>query len=358
MFVFNKAYIESHKNAKGQWDYINGIRKTFASNQEALQHRLAQQGADRSVIAANAGIGMLDFYQDVDKRLVSVRQNTNFAIVKDIESLATPVNIGALTSVNLMAQDISDDVTISMGMGDKINFDSVGSDFDKNPIPVFTGGAGLDFRLYMGQEAAQLGLYAEAIERKSVKVAESIGNYMYNGNVKIGADGVKGEGIKNHRNTSKLNLGAAGYNIDLTSATTTNDELVTFYVQDLGLVIDTNALGSIDVQWVSPEIYRRLMQPVGGTGQFKDGTMRDYLIRASEIKDIQKDYSLVGNEFIMYKRDQQVISPLIALPMTSYQMFRADPYGNYNQKLIAVNGLKIAKTYNNKYGVFYASVVS
>lgn len=107
--------------------------------------------------------------------------------------------------------------------------------------------------------------------------------------------------------------------------------MVAFYTQNIGKIIDDNALGSIDVQWVSPEIYRRLLMPVGGTGQFKDGTMIDYLTSRSEIGSIEKDYSLTGNEFIMYKRDQQVISPLIALPTTSYQMFRADPYGNYNQ---------------------------
>lgn len=356
MFLFNKSYIESSKNAQGQWDYVKGLRDSFVNQQRNHVNNMTANGVDNSAIHANTGIGMLDFFQDVDKRLVSIRQNTKFAIVKDIESLATSVPISALSGVNLMAGDISDDVTRSMDLQGKVSFDNLSSNYDKNPIPAFTAGVGMNFRTYMGQESAQLGLYAEAIQRKSVKLMENIGDYMYNGDIKVSADGQKGEGIKGHRNTSKINLGAAGFNISLITAT--NDELVKFYTQDIGKIIDDNALGSIDVQWVSPEIYRRLLMPVGGTGQFKDGTMIDYLTSRSEIGSIQKDYSLSGNEFIMYKRDQQVISPLIALPTTSYQMFRADPYGNYNQKLIAVQGLRVAKTFNDKYGVFYASVIS
>jgi hypothetical protein len=332
------------------------MRKSFQINSQDMVARLHAIGGSEEDVRANAGIGMLDFWQEVDTRLTKIRQNQKFAIVNDIASLATSMKIGSLSGVNLMSGDISDDVTRSMDFQGKVSFDSINSNYDKNPVPVFMAGQGLNYRTYMGQQDSQLGLFMEAMERKTIKLAENVGDYMYNGDAKVVADGQAGEGVKNHRNTSKINLGAAGFNIDLVAAT--NDELVTFFVQDIGEIIDDNALTSLDIMWVSPEIYRRLLQPVGGTGQFKDGSMREYLVRNSEIGAIEKDYSLTGNEFITYKRDQQVISPLIALPMTSFQLPRNDPYANFNQKMVTVQGLKVAKTMDDKYGVFYASNVS
>lgn len=196
MFLFNKSYIESSANAKGQWDYVKGLRESFASQQRNHVSNMTANGVDNSAISANTGIGMLDFFQDVDKRLVSIRQNTKFAIVKDIESLATSVPISALSGINLMAGDVSDDVTRSMDLQGKVSFDNLSSNYDKNPIPAFTAGVGMNFRTYMGQESAQLGLYAEAIQRKSVKLMENIGDYMYNGDVKVSADGQKAKALK------------------------------------------------------------------------------------------------------------------------------------------------------------------
>ena len=62
---------------------------------------------------------------------------------------------------------------------------------------------------------------------------------------------------------------------------------------------------------------------------------------------------LEGDEFLAYVRDSEIISPLVAMALSNYQKIRVDPYGPFQTCLIAAQGLKISKTYNNKFGVFY-----
>lgn len=123
-------------------------------------------------------------------------------------------------------------------------------------------------------------------------------------------------------------------------------------------VCNEEVISVIDKVYVSPEIYTRLLAPYSNSQGFKEGTLLDQILKLPHIGAIEEDFALSGNEFIAYVRDKQIISPLVAMPLTNYQQIRMNPYDNFNTVLIGVMGLKIAKTYNNKHGVFYASVIS
>jgi hypothetical protein len=354
MIKFSKDYLAINHQAKEQAASILARRDAWVSNQLRLAEICAN---DRDAYEINAGIPTKDFFQEVDRTILGARTNEKYRYVEDLAGIATPVNIGSLSHVNLTSSDISDQVTRTMDLQGLKQFDSITAGNDRNPIPGFQGGVGMNYRHRMGLQREGIDLMLEGIARKTIKMSENIGDYMTNGDAAVVADGVAGEGIKNHRNTRKLNLGAAGYNIDLTTATA--DNTVKFWQQDMKLVANEEVISKIDKVYVSPEIMTNMLQPLSGADGFKMGTLLEQVLRfAPHIGAIEQDFALSGNEWLGYVRDRQVISPLVALPLTNYQKIRQDPYENFNTCMIAVQGLKIAQTYNGKRGVFYASEIS
>ena len=342
MIKFNKAYLAISNDAKEQAKQISNIRNTWIANQKRLG---AMAGGDS--MAINQGIATEDFFRKTDKAIVAARTQAKYKFVEDLAGLATPVPVGALSYASLASGDISDTISRSMDMQGLKTFDSITAGSDKNPIPAFTGGVGMNYRYRMGLQEESIDLMTQGITRKTIKIMENIGDYFLNGDSNIVADGVAGQGIKNHRNTRLITLANS-------LVTGTSDQIITFFQQTFKAILNEEVVDKVKV-WVSPEIMINLMKPLSAAGEYKEGTLLDQVKRfCPHIESIDEDFALNGDEFIAYMRDKQVISPLIALPITSYQAMRIDPYENFNTNIIAVQGLKIASTYNGKKGVFYA----
>ena len=348
--VFNKQYLDLGRNAVAQADEWLG-RRNYWINQEQKRAETLQDAGD---FATNAGIPTKDFFQEVDRVIQEVRFQDKFVFLNDLAGIATPMDIGKLSYVNITSGDVSDSTQRGMDFGLLKQFDDISTATDKNPVPVFSDGVGMNYRKYMGLRSEGVDLMLQALKLKRVKMGWNVGDYMLNGDTSIVADGQPGQGIKNHRNTYQINLGAAGLNIDLTACTP--DEWVTFAQQDMKVILNENVVTRLDKMYVSPEVMINLLQPLSGAGGFKEGSLLDQVLRfAPHIASIEQDFALSGNEFIAYVRDREIISPLVALPLTSYMKTRLDPYENYNTCLVSAQGLKITQTQNGKKGVFYAS---
>jgi len=348
--VFNKQYLDLGRNAHAQAKEWLGRREWWINQEQARAKTLRDQGD----FTTNAGIATKDFFQEVDRVIQEVRFNDKYVFLNDLAGIATPMNIGKLSYVNVTSGDVSSQIKRGMDFGLLKEFDDISSATDKNPVPVFTGGVGMNYRKSMGLQSEGVDLMLQALKLKRVKMGWDVGDYMLNGDAGIVADGQVGQGIKNHRNTYQIQLGASGANINLTSATP--DEVVSFFQQFMKTVCNANVVTKIDKVYVSPEIMINLLQPLSNAAGFKTGSLLDQVLRfAPHIGSIEQDFAFSGNEFIAYVRDKEIISPLVALPMTSYMKTRLDPYENYNTCLVSAQGLKITSTQNGKKGVFYAS---
>lgn len=348
--VFNKQYLDLGRNAQAQADEWLSRREWWINQEQARAKTLRDPGD----FATNSGIPTKDFFQEVDRVIQEVRFNDKYVFLNDLAGIATPMNIGKLSYVNVTSGDVNEQVKRGMDFGLLKEFDDISTATDKNPVPVFTGGVGMNYRKSMGLQSEGVDLMLQALKLKRVKMGWNIGDYMLNGDASVVADGQVGQGIKNHRNTYQIQLGAAGANIDLTTAAP--DEVVAFFQQYMKTVCNANVVTKIDKVYVSPEIMINLLQPLSNASGFKEGSLLDQVLRfAPHIGSIEQDFAFSGNEFIAYVRDKEIISPLVALPLTSYMKTRLDPYENYNTCLVSAQGLKITSTQNGKKGVFYAS---
>ena len=356
--VINKEFRElakTNSRMQSQVDFIKAGRQ-FANRHE--RHLLGLNSSE--AVHVNAGIPILDFFRETDRTIDSVRLDDKFLFMQDLAGLSKSVSVGKLSAVSLKSSDISDDVSVSMDFNANVKHDHISADSDRNPIPAFMAGVTMGYRHREGLDSEGVDLYTDSVSLKTRKLTEKVGDYMLEGDVKVKADGQAGEGIKNHRNTFKIDLGGSGYNITLSTAT--NDEIVAFFNQDFAKILDDQSLGYVDTMGLSPEIYRRLMAPISNTAQFKGGVegepLMDYIKRVSNVRNFLKDFALSGNEFYAYRKDSSIIRPIVAMATGSFMMPRQTPIVGYTTQIVTAQGIEIKKTMNDKHGVFYASNVT
>src|SRR5690606_13995773 len=125
-------------------------------------------------------------------------------------------------------------------------------------------------------------------------------NYVLNGSDKIVVNGKPGQGLKNHRNTIKLNLGsgAGGANIDLTTAS--QADMAAFFTSGaFGQAARNNFVEAYDVMWVSPQIWANLMKPanvtIGGSTLLSGGNVLSVIQGFVPARSIKQSFALSGN---------------------------------------------------------------
>jgi hypothetical protein len=197
-------------------------------------------------------------------------------------------------------------------------------------------------------------LLAESQAAKIKVFREYLAKYLMDGDKAISVAGYKGQGIRTHRNTQKIDMTLVG--VDLASPNTSNDDIVNFWGQTFAIHLDGNYVsGKIDVVWLSPEADRRLNVPYSGSMGFKGGTLRQYVLEYGRVKEFRVNYALKGNEFIAYNRDRDAISPLVAQAMSTTPVPRINPRDNYNFEIWAAMGLQIKADANGRSSVFYGA---
>lgn len=357
MIVFEKNNLEKNANHRAQFAALNEQRRVHNNMQRNL---LQMHGGaiDQSTYVKNeAGILTRDFWREVDNQAIEIRDNDQGReFITDLMGVSTALNVGKTAKLYTVSGDIDGEVERSMDGQTPHTYDHVDYDTDGDPIPIFQAGYGINWRHWQGAQSENVDIVLDSNRRKMIKVMSNIADYMLDGDTKVKAGGFTGQGIRNHRNSKKVNIGAAGYNIDLTTAT--NDDIITFFTRDMAKEMDDNYVDMLDVAWVSPEMMRRLQSPYSLAAGFKEGTLGEYVTRYGRIREFRRTFKMSGNEFFAYVRNRDFITPLVGAAVSTVPLFRPMPMANYNFSVWGAMGLQIKADSQGRGGVFYAAALS
>lgn len=352
---FNKEAITANRNTKSHWDDLWSVRNMMSA-QEKSMISANRAHMTNEMLQANAAAGYArEFWQEVDQMVISSRQETvGMDILDDLMGIQTVLPIGKTVKSYNIGGNIAEDVSVSIDGQAPHSFDHTDYDSDGDPVPVFLAGFGVNWRHAAGLNSVGLDLVLDSQSAKMKVYNEKLVSYLLNGKENISVDGKAGQGIKNHRNTKKINLGSSGSNINL--ATATADQLIAFFTTGaFGTTAEENYVTSYDVVWVSPQIAANLQKPYIVNGTML-GTVQQAISQyLGYVGEFRKTYALTGNEFIGYERKQSSITPLVGMNTGITPLPRPMPNTNYNFQILGAMGLQVKKDGAGRSGVIYGA---
>lgn len=355
---FTKDYLAANRNMAGHWAELWANRGVFNTQNELMvnqyRHTLTPE-----MLAANAVQGLSQtFWAEIDSQVVQQRdQETGMEIVNDLLSVQTVLPVGKTAKLYNVVGGIAEDVKITMDGQAPYSFDHTQYGTDGDPIPMFTAGYGVNWRHAVGLNTVGIDLVLDSQQAKLREFNKKIVSYMLDGSANINVDGNKpGQGLRNHRNTKKIDLGASGANIDLTTATTA--QLIAFFGQGaFGQNARNNKVDAYDVLWVSPEVWSNLAQPYFVNGVIS-GNVLQAVMPFAPVREIRMTYALTGNQILGYQRRRDVVTPLVGATTGVTALPRPLPQSNFNFQIMAAIGLQVLKDSDGRGGVVYAAVLS
>lgn len=351
---FTRETLQANRNTRGHWDDLWATRNIMSAN---MRQMIAanQSHMTPEMLACNAAAGYTrEFWQEVDRMVVQTREETiGMEMLTDLLSIQTTLPIGKTVKSYNIVGDIADDVSISIDGQAPHSFDHTDYDSDGDPVPVFLAGFGVNWRHAAGLSTVGLDLVLDSQMAKMKVYNENLVSYALDGKSTITVEGRQGQGLRNHRNTKKINLGASGSNIDLTAATTA--ELLTFFTK--GAFFDNaidNYVRVYDVVWVSPQIKANLASDYAVNGVIK-GTIEQELMARGKVREFRETYALSGNEFLGYERKQSTVTPLVGMTTGVTPLPRMMPNSNYNFQIMGAMGMQVKKDNDGRSGVVYGA---
>lgn len=362
---FTKETLATNSRLRLHWNSLWAQRNIWdtAHNIMVNQYRGAM---DAETLAANAlagdGLGR-EFWAEIDREIVQSRdQVIGMEIVNDLMAVQTVLPIGKTAKLYNTIGDIADDVSVSLDGQAPYSFDHTDYGSDGDPVPIYTAGFGVNWRLSAGLNTVGIDLVLDSQTAKTRKFHKRRVTGYLDGNPTIQVQNYPAQGMRNHRNTAKINLGsgAGGANINLTTATPA--QALAFFgpTGAFGVTARANQVTAYDVLWLSPEIMANLSKPytieVGdGTNAIISGSVLDAIRKFIPVKDIRQTYALSGNEFLAYERRKDVISPLVGMAVGVVPLPRPMPQSNYNFQIMSAEGLQIKRDDEGRSGVLYGA---
>lgn len=364
--------MEKHAFLKNHADEELGLRVRYNKKQNDI---LADSSGEAEITANSITIYNNEYWKQIDRSVAEHFSSTNGReIYLDLEDLKTVLPLHKVVAEYYVAGDISNQVSVSMDGGEDVTYDNVGLVTDGDPIPVFATGFGVDWRRAGGSREDNLGIMLKSKNAKMDTYLATLNTYLLNGSDKIASDNYKGEGLKNHRNTFKLDLGTDGKNIDLTSDSTTNDQIVSFFTRDFAAMLDDNNIPAVDVLWVSKEVAARMSEVFSKSDGFKAGTLLENVLKLQpRIKSIKTSYTtklvseanlpagasagLSGNEFLAYVKSKTFIEIPVGQPVKVVPIERKGPRDNFNNEILTAFGVQVKKQGDN-FGVFFGANIT
>lgn len=362
---FTKETLATNSRLRLHWNSLWAQRNIWdtAHNIMVNQYRGAM---DAETLAANAlagdGLGR-EFWAEIDREIVQSRnQVIGMEIVNDLMAVQTVLPIGKTAKLYNTIGDIADDVSVSLDGQAPYSFDHTDYGSDGDPVPIYTAGFGVNWRLAAGLNTVGIDLVLDSQTAKTRKFHKRRVTGYLDGNPTIQVQNYPAQGLRNHRNTAKINLGsgAGGANINLTTATPA--QALAFFgpTGAFGVTARANQVTAYDVLWLSPEIMANLSKPytieVGdGTNAIISGSVLDAIRKFIPVKDIRQTYALSGNEFLAYERRKDVISPLVGMAVGVVPLPRPMPQSNYNFQIMSAEGLQIKRDDEGRSGVLYGA---
>ncbi|AXF52934.1 MAG: coat protein [Caudoviricetes sp.] len=349
-------------NPKLQLHYadLQANRSIWLKSQEMLVNAYRSSMTDE-MLQANAHVFGGDFWAEVDRNVVANRdQEVGMEIVNDLLRVQTTLDIGRTARIYDIAGDIAKDVAVSMDGQAPYSFDHPDFTSDGDPIPIFTAGWGVNWRHQRGLYNVGIDMALEAQNAKMPQYYKKIVEYTLRGSDRISVQGYKGQGLMNHRNTVKINLGsgAGGANIDL--ATATPQQVIDFFTKGaFGQAAIANKVARYDVLWLSPQIMANLSQPylvtLGGANAAVSGSVLDVVRPFIPAAEIRQSFALSGNEFLAYERRRDVVTPLVGMATSIVPLPRPMPQSNYNFQAMGAMGIQVKVDADGLSGVVYGA---
>lgn len=363
---FTAETLATNSRLRGHWNELWANRNMWDAQHRQMM-TANRQMMTPEMMAANAlvgdGLGR-DFWAEIDRQVIQMRdQEIGMEIVTDLMSVQTVLPIGKTARLyNVIGGDIADDVSISLDGQPPYSFDHTEYASDGDPIPVFTAGYGVNWRLAAGLNTVGIDLVLDSQAAKMRKFHKRRVNYYLNGDATIQVQNYPAQGLKNHRNTAKINLGAGAGGANINLATATPDELLAFFgpTGPFGIAARTNRVDAYDTLWLSYEIWANLSKPYlisvnSGSNAVLAGTVLNAISQFIPARSIKPTYALSGNEFLAYQRRQDVVSPLIGMAVGIVPLPRPMPQNNYNFQIMSAEGLQVKRDGDGLSGVLYGA---
>lgn len=286
-----------------------------------------------------------------------MRNDEGSVFMKDLMPLAKTVHIGKLVNMYRVSSDAGS-VVRSLSGQVPVTLDKVVYDYRGTPVPIFSTAYGREWREWNTLRSENFDALSDDQEAHTAKIRRDMALYALNGDANIVVGGYDAKGILNHTYSKAVNLGSAtgGASIDLTSASTTNDAINTFFTMYFGAILDANLVTQKVNVYISPEIGRRLDQPLSSSESFKGGTLGEFLAKNRRINKIEVTYELSGNAFFAFVPNSEYIRPVIGMAVGTTPMARLNPTDNYQFLIMGAMGMEIKADYNGKSGVFHSVV--
>ncbi|MFQ0971676.1 major capsid protein [Gilliamella sp. BG6] len=348
--IFNKKLITNSAQVAQAWNQLKASRQIFnnAQNQMSATH-------GNAIEVNQAAILTQDYWREVDNVTTRViRDDEGAPLLDDLLSLGTPISIGKTAALYRVSSDAGY-VNRSMSGQEPETLDKVVYDHYGDPVPIFKTGYAREWREWLGLQTENIDAMSDDQEAAVAALRQDMAQYILTGDEKIKVQNFEGKGITNHPHTNQVDLSASGLNIDLTSTATSNDDIINFFTKDFVVILDANLVSEQLKVFISPEIQRRLNLPYSNSNGFKEGTVKDYILRYSaHIGSFTKTFEVKGNHFIGYVRNAQYIKTRIAAPIGSFMKQRINPHDNYQTLVWSAFGLQIKRDFNGKSKVFNA----
>ncbi len=362
---FSRETLATNRRLHQHWNSLWAQRNIWDTSHRLMVNQY-RGVMDAETLAANAlagdGLGR-EFWAEIDRQVIQLRdQQVGMEIVNDLMSVMQVLNIGKTAKLYSVVGDIADDVQVSLDGQPPYSFDHTEYDSDGDPVPVFTAGYGVNWRLAAGLNTVGIDIALDSQAAKMRKFHKRRVKAYLDGNETIKVQNYPSQGLRNHRNTTKINLGsgAGGANIDLTKASPA--QALEFFgpTGPFGLTAQANQVTAYDVLWLSSEIMANLSKPytieVGnGSNAIVSGTVLDAIRKFMPVKDIRMTYALKGNEFLAYERRQDVVAPLVGMAVGVIPLPRPLPQSNYNFQIMSAEGLQIKRDDEGHSGVLYGA---
>lgn len=354
MTYFTAKALAANKLLAEQMSELEYQRALFNNRQEIIVngHRKTLNPVH---MACNAVLGR-DFWVEVDSAMSSQREGAlGIEILNDLQDLVRTLPVGKTLYGYRNPGDIATDVSVSIDGGQPYSFDKAEGSADGDPVPVFTSGYGANWRDVEQYRGMDYSLIADSQDAKMKVHYEKLVDYTLFGDDKISVAGYQGQGLTNHRNTYKIDLGTSGANIDLTTATGAN--LIAFFTTGaFGQGAQSNRVAGYDVVWVSYGIWNNLRKEFTDSGVTTDAMKR--IVANGVVREFRPTFKLVGNELLGYVRNRSVIQLPVGAATGITALPRDLPQSPYNFQIMTVQGVQVRQQYNGYSGVVYAKALS
>lgn len=350
---FTANELQVNRRMQAHFSELVANREQFNKSQLALAALYGNSLSVDQRLAVNVSLTN-DFWADVDRSIIQMRDATvGMEILTDLSSVQTILSVGKTAKLYTKVGEIAEDVSISMDGQAPYSFDHTEYDTDGDPIPVFSAGYGVNWRHAEGLRTVGYDLVQDSQEAKLKVYNETLVDYVLNGSDRAKVQTYSGQGLKTHRNTKKINLGAGGANINLTSASAA-DVLAFFTTGAFGQNARANRVVAYDVLWVSPEIAANIGQDYVVNGVV-NGTLEDQIKKRGKVREIRETYALSGNEFLGYERRRDVVTPLVGMTTGITALPRPLPNSNFNFQILSALGIQVKADGAGRSGVVYGA---